>query len=455
MGTIFCPHCGKENPDGEDRCLVCGGSLSAQAGSGPVHVRPVLWAWAGIAFAAMAGLLGVTTFVSGVKDRFFTVRVADRLHVIENLTKGQLDEIRQAMTDSTVGDMVELSRGRVAARIDGRPVILETRPVLVAKGGMVSVLYLFGLFALIGLAAGAAARRRINKEVGIAGAMALVVQWIFWIIAADWKATLVFTSWVWVEGGSTLMKMLPGIFLVMVSLVSILAAVTFASLGTTLTELIRGLAVCDDCSKPYSIKPSRPAVCPACGTPLKAGRIRWSWAAPAVAATLLVFGLSVYALGPRLKFYWSCNFTSPSESCKNAIETYNEARRSDGKSSGFNVWSKHDRKSNKVEGVILHQWKYIGYMTLLFFFAPLIVAWRCRKQALPTAGVTLVLNWVGAALVALTALGFGQFEAVVMVALRMHVIAGVPWCIAGLVGALIGQKLGSSGLPDDLEDETA
>lgn len=401
----------------------------------------------------MAAVLVFVTFTPGVKDKFFTLRASKRLHVIPNVKGDLLKELADAEDKLHMAGVAELSSGRVAMLKDGKPMVFETRQVLVTKGGMLSVLWLFCLFGLVGLAVGAAARRKIHKEVVVAGVAAIVLQLALWTIGAGGKVMLVLTGWVWIEGGTALIKMLPGLFVFTVVTLMVLSAVVCAGLGTTVVEQITKNAFCDTCAQGFSIKPKRPEVCPTCGTRQARGRIRWAWVAPAVAATLLMFGLTVRLLGPSLSFYWSCDFAKPSASCKKAIHIFNRARYSGKKDTGLRVWWKQDEKRKTMRGVILHQWKYIGFMAILFFFAPFVVAWRCRRAGLATAGVTLVLNWVGATITALTALDFGQFEGIFLIALRMHVIAGIVWCIAGLAGAFIGQKLGPSQLDLDIEED--
>jgi hypothetical protein len=178
--------------------------------------------------------------------------------------------------------------------------------------------------------------------------------------------------------------------------------------------------------------------------------------APAVAATLVVFFLTVRFVGPPLGFYYRCDFNDPSPECKQGLKTFAKAAKA--QSSSVIVWRKIDPeraaagKPDRGRGVVLHKWKYIGYLALLFVFAPFGVAWRARQRTLASAGFTLVLNWIGATLVAMIFLGFAQFEGVLMTAIRLHVLAAVPWCLCGALGALVGYRVfASKHMFEDIE----
>jgi hypothetical protein len=159
-----------------------------------------------------------------------------------------------------------------------------------------------------------------------------------------------------------------------------------------------------------------------------------------VAATLLVFFLTVRVGGPALGIYWSCDFAEPSATCRQGLDTFHTARR-DRQTSVYYWVEQADEPSGSSPGVILHSTRYLLYPALLFALGPLVIAWHARRHRFRTAGLALILNWVGASLVAFTSLGFAAFEGVVIPSIQLHILAGVVWCLAGGLGMWLGGRL--------------
>ncbi len=232
----------------------------------------------------------------------------------------------------------------------------------------------------------------------------------------------------------------PGMLLAIMAVLTIVAGWAGSKTAWTALEKLKGATICPACGATISIRPQKPAVCPECNASLAhLGRFRWTFILAGLAATMLLFGLTVRYAGPKLGFYHRCDFAQPSKACKDGLREAHRAMRHG--SHSWYIWSSR-KGSDHRPGVILHQWKYIGWMALLFFFAPFVVAWKAgQKQSLPSAGILVLLDWVGATSVALILLGFAQFQGIAIVALRIHVIGGVAWCLVGAAGALLGHRI--------------
>ena len=223
-------------------------------------------------------------------------------------------------------------------------------------------------------------------------------------------------------------------FLLTVNIACILLAAGSCRVAVMIAEKLVGRTNCYTCGKSFAIRPKRPLACPCCGTAQLSRGLNWAWAAPTVAATLLLFFLTVSFLGPRAKFYYRCEFTKLSDVCRGGMERYYEKR------DDMYLW-RSDKDDNTQPGVIMDPYRYVGLLVPLFFLGPFLIAWRCRRTRFKTAGVTILVNWIGATMVAMIGLGFAQFEGVFMLSLRLHMVAGMVWCVAGALGLAIGSKL--------------
>ena len=95
-----------------------------------------------------------------------------------------------------------------------------------------------------------------------------------------------------------------------------------------------------------------------------------------------------------------------------------------------------------MPGVILDPTRYVLVPAVLFAFGPFVVSWRARRGRRSTPYWAALLAWPAAAFAALVFLGFAQFDSVTVLSVRLHLLAGVPWCLAGVLGAWLGGKLG-------------
>ena len=412
---------------------------SARGGETPSSL-PLRLNWTGAAFFILSALLSSVQFTP-LRDYFFGVKVKTKMRVRRITDPDEVKRIRSALPQQYLKKGVyQLPSGRFVSYEFGRFKILEPAELLLSTGKMYTVLLTFLVFLLVGGVVGFFGRRRLLREMGLAGLGAVVVLWLLWAWGVDWEVKKLFVETLHVQSDNVLMKMPPTLFLVTISIVCVMTGVAGAALGTFGAELVSGKLNCPYCDGAISVRPHRPLACPECGETLKAGRFRWAWIAPSVLVTSLLFYLAVTVLGVPLGFYFKCDFNNRSDDCREGLRVFKVARREG--SSKVIVWRKKgEKRGDRGRGVVLHTWKYVLYLSLLFLFAPFFVAWRSKKGSLPSAGLTLVLNWVGATLTAMLFLDFAQFEGLFMNSLRIHVIAGVPWCLAVSLGALAQHRL--------------
>jgi hypothetical protein len=298
------------------------------------------------------------------------------------------------------------------------------------------------LFAVGAGIVGGLARRRIIREIFFAGIIISLVQLFFWILQSDGGFKMALTSPVYIESTTSLTVMPPSLMFVMVAILCLLVGMAFASVGKMVGQQITGQMVCYSCDRVFPIQAKGPRKCPSCGTSELESRINWSWVGLGVTSTICLFYIFIRFLGAPLGFYWMCDYANPSESCREGHAVLEKAEIE--QSSSVYHWRKMDPDEDKKgEGVIIHSWKYMLFPSVIFFIAPFLMALLSRKSNLMTPGMAVFLNWIGATFVAFLFLGFAKFEGVFMVSMRLHLLAVFPWCIAGLVGALLGQRLSS------------
>jgi hypothetical protein len=315
------------------------------------------------------------------------------------------------------------------------PLEFHSELLLVRGGALTVVPFLFAFPLAGGLVAGLS-RRNISRELWLGAALVALGQWGFWIAraAAAGDIKQLFVSPLVFSTGLYLPAFLG---LVLPCLLGILLAPVGGRAGAWIAEQMTGARACDDCQKTYALD-GKPLACPHCGSPITVKpAVDWRFAGPSVAATLLLFFLLVRMGGPALGFYWRCDFKSPDGECRAGVAAYNASQ-----SNEMYYWrAPKQLGGEKVPGIILHPWKYIGVTAPLFALAPFFIAARCRRSRKRTIGVSLLTAWLGATAIALFALGFGEFDSVVVISLRLHLLAGAPWCLAGAAGMALGKKL--------------
>jgi hypothetical protein len=386
----FCPRCAERNPQGAERCSACGTRMDAVLGSS--RNRPLLWKWIGIYAGGMALLLALVQNVPLINLLFLPLDVPETEH-----------------------------------------------DAIVVHGGLYTMATVLLLFVIGGVVVGALARRSILRELAVGGLLVTLAQWGLWIAKANGNVKVLFTAPLVFWNGSSMMYMPPALGLISTSLLGLLLAVAAARAGQALYERMTRKAACDACGEEHDLP--APKACPNCGEPIRErGGVDWRWAAPGVALTLVLFFVVVRLLGPTLSFYWPCTVADPTAACKAGIAAYNATA---GETEMY-YW----RDAAAI--VVLHPWKYLLFTAPLFALAPLVITARAQRSRNRTVGVVILLSWLGATAVALFGLGFAQFESVVVLSLRLHLIAGVPWCLAGAIGMMVGRKLAR---PVSLEQE--
>lgn len=403
----------------------------------PLHLK-----WAGITFIVLALLIAITA-VTGLKKHFFGVTIAEKMQIRRVTDLDEMQAIREALPADYMKDGIhQLPSGLFVEFSYGRIQILERAEILMSTGKMYTVLLTILLFILSGFFMGFFTRLKRLREMAIAGGGGVIVLWIFWLWGAGWDAGKLVTETLHIQSDSVLMQMPSSLFLLTLCIVCIGATVGASSLGSIVSEWIRKKTVCPHCNEEIPIKPTRPPACPKCGEKLTTERFNWIWVTPSVISTSMAFYLFVLLLGAPLGFYFQCDFKDPSESCRKGMIAFREARQEG--STRVIVWRKRGKEpKDEVSGVVLHSWKYVLFPSLIFFFAPFFTAWKSGKKALASAGLIVVANWIGATGSAMLFLRFAQFEGVFMNSLRLHVMAAVPWCIVGALGALVGHRLGA------------
>jgi hypothetical protein len=396
----FCGICGAQNPSGSERCQQCGGLIAFE---GRQAIVPLAWRWVLVLAGALALMMVVVHITPIIKAFYLQLSAPSR-------------------------DVVLLW---------GRSFKLS----IFARGGLVSLGLTFALFFIAGTVVAAIAKRHLLREAAISGVIASLVLWVVWAIQLDGKIGMLLSTRInLMSHGGQLLLQLPGLmFLITINILATLFAVLGARLGQGLAEKMTSEGTCMSCGDVYKLSPKRPLACAACGMPLRRGHIAWGWIGGTVSALLLVYVLLVSIGGPRLSFYWQCDFAKPTESCKTGAKKYREARFS-GNSSYF-YWRQR-RAGGHYPGGILHRWKYVGIVAPLFFFVGLIVAWKGGKGRLRSAALAVVIAWVAVTLTAFFALGFAQFSHVFLMSLQLHMIGGIGWCVLGMFGLAIGQRLG-------------
>jgi len=412
---------------------------------------PIAWPWVGIFVVVLGLTAGLSGFVPGIRNHFFGVETKKVVLTKEVRSIKEMQRIREELdgVSLTPGSVRELSSGGAVEYRDGRMFLLEDTSVIFGRGKMIGLLWTGMLMFVVGLGLGALSRRRLAKEVVVASALVMVGVLVTWAVRVGGSRVL--TAPLFVLSNGVLVHSPPALFVLLVATLMLLLPPGGAMAGHGLVKIATGQETCPSCGERYSIVPDPPTVCPACGTDLTfVGRFRWGLIVPAIVATQLVYVGAVRWGGSPAGFYYRCDFSKPSDQCLDGVAMARDAAKRD--SHSVLVWRSTNKQHHSV-GVVLHQWKYIGFLSILFLFGPLVVAWRGKSKGLASAGLTLVLNWVGAFIVAMTVLGFGQFEGVVLLAIRIHIVAGLVWCLAGAIGAVIGHKLQAGSAFDDAMDQ--
>lgn len=188
-------------------------------------------------------------------------------------------------------------------------------------------------------------------------------------------------------------------------------------------------------------------------------RIRWRWMAVAVVLTLAGFTILVQLGGAKYNFYHRCAEPRSLDHCHSilgpckpppynpwVVFTVHSHRHTLVRSENAivnEIWSLETRGLLKrsylqlrnerpvTQLVILNQLTYPLLATPLFFFAPLILAWRLRKGARLSSLLAIPMCWAGATLIGRYAFDFFT------VGLALSTL--IVWGAAGVAAVTLGQ----------------
>lgn len=393
--SIFCPDCGSENSDDAERCQSCGRMLDDDAVQEVERrSRPMRWTLV----ATMAGI--TTTLVT-----FFYI-IGLSIVIRPDTIIWQDPDTDQIGTD----------------------------PVIIADGSMILILGPLAAFILGAFVSALASRGRHLAEVAIGAGVAVLAQMCMWAISLGSAVTTIGSATIQLAGQSSHFSgkafLLLPFFLILFMFTAIVVAITI----WVVIEQITGKTACLYCRQMLPIRPRVPPRCPKCEAPQEATGVQWPVVMVATTMTAVIFVLVLTYLGPILGHYYYCDPIEPTDICR---ETFEEARVDDAWMYFINT-----RDRDNAHLILLHKWKYLGFMAILFLLSPTLVAWFSKRGNLPTAGVVIGLNWAICSMVALVMVAFsGGFEAAYVWMIRFHVLALIAWGIAGFVGAMIGSKI--------------
>jgi len=429
MSTTFCPACGEENPREASACGTCGASLDPEQQDALARRRPSFrWAAAGACLGLVLAPLLLAHLVGPLQ------RLAFRPTVEVHLRNGPpfSDEDRSTLQDLAAADSRPFDD--VLLLFGGGE--LARSPVV--RGSLARLLWPALFFLAGGAATALIFRRRVHREVALAAAVLLLAQAALWLQAMDGRFAMLARP-LFVVSSTGVYQLPCGLFLLLAQLLFFGAAITGAAAGATGVELATRRATCVFCGGRFPARPLPPA-CPHCHAIVRRGRVRWRWVLVGTTGTALLFSLLLGLGGPGLRFYDRCPLDKLSATCQVARRALSSG------DPGGTSWrafatSREPGRGRKPEIVVLHSWKYAGWLALAFVPAPLLLAWRLRSGALPTAGMSIAVGWLASTAAALAFFGLASFEGAFMVSLRLHLLAMLLWGPAGAIGALLGTRL--------------
>jgi hypothetical protein len=357
---------------------------------------PLSWKWLGLYVGATALLLALQ-LVPGFDSKFLP------LQVVHPDPDAELVRQLEAMNDDAM--QPEFVRERAAHH--------EDHTYLAVEGGLISLVAPVLLWIIPAGVIGVLSRRRLHRELMLGGVALIIVQWLIWIARVKGEVGPLFSSplRLYSEGGGMVLPPLLG--LLVLNILAILVAMGTAAAAGAIAARVRGEVPADDRRK----------------------TTRWGRVAASVVGSVLLFVLFVRILGPVFHFYWSCDFHNPSSTCQAGLDRLYHSKPGD-----LYFWQVDHGDTRP--GVILDSFMYALFAAPVFAIGPLVIGLTTRRGRGVTAAWAAFLVWPVASLAALLFLGFAQFDTMIVMAVRLHLLAGIPWCLAGLCGAWLGNKLG-------------
>jgi hypothetical protein len=379
---------------------------------------PLSWKWLGI-YVAAAALLLALQLVPGFDSKFLPLQVVhppDETEILNELQALKADDTGDPMPDPREEITAIARRAELESRLERLRAdhISDDQTYLASDGGLVGLVAPVLLWIIPAGVIGVLARRRLHRELMLGGVALILVQWLIWIARVKGEVGPLISSKVkmYSEGGGMVLPPLIG--LLVLNILAMLLATGTGAAANAIASRARGEVPPDDQRK----------------------TTRWGRVAASVVGTTLLFVLFVRFVGPMLHFYWSCDFHHPSSTCQAGIDRYYQSLPSDRPY----FWQKD--LGDTTPGVILDSFRYVMLCALVFAIGPLVIGLTTRRGRGVTAAWAAFLVWPVTSLAALILLGFGQFDSVIVLSVRLHVLAGIPWCAAGLLGAWLGNKLG-------------
>ena len=412
-------------------------------------------------FSTILGIIVIqaVSWIPGVNDYF--------LHVSKVLVVATVPTSKVPTRIRTAADQAEMSgllppgarlpvkEYLVVRTMDGKRVYSTQTEALALPGGAVGLIDVPLLLGLLAFVLVILSKRSIDVSLAGGSALAMLVSWGIWLSVAGLPSSNVLShnslSWpIFIKSSGGIVQSDLLILLVGTLFLSSMVAGLGVLAGNAVTRRITGTTRCSACGALFRWDGPGPIYCPACGAGLSTGKVRWNLAGLALSATLLVFYLFVLLAGPKLGFYSQCRGTGRNEACKTTTSMVHRAQKEH--DTWVSAWWQRDADHlNQSRLMAIHSAKYVLWTAIIFVFGPLFVAWKGGLRGMATAGATILLSWLGATLVALFFLGFGMFEGSVILALKIHVAAGLVWSIMGLVGALIGHRMNASAFEEIME----
>jgi hypothetical protein len=359
---------------------------------------PLSWKWLGVYVGATALLLALQ-LVPGFDSKFLP------LQVVHPDPDAQVVRELEAMHDDSMSPEIEFHSHSAAHHDD--------HTYLAVDGGLLKLVSPVLLWMIAAGVIGVLSRRRLHRELMLGGVALIIVQWLIWIARVGGEVSPLFSSplRLYSEGGGMVLPPLLG--LLVLNILAIFVAMGTAAAAGAIAARVRGDARPDDQRK----------------------TTRWPRVVASVVGTVLVFVLFVRILGPMLHFYWGCDFQHPSSTCQAGIDRYYHSKPGD-----LYYWQANH--GDTTPGVILDSFLYVLFAAPVFALGPFVIGLTTRRGRGVTAAWAAFLVWPVASLAALVLLGFAQFDAMIVLSVRLHVLAAIPWCLAGLCGAWLGNKLG-------------
>lgn len=456
MSTQFCPACGHENPDFLPNCESCGARVDVQS-EGDVARAPIRWNIVGILAILLFAGVAAATFIPGLRDLRFEVKPTVRLKNPGDVLKLSFVELKALNEAHRGGDVRGLKKV-----LDKHGIAYAD--ILLSRDGAARTLWLALWFLLIGLIGAAAFRRRIGRELGMAVFLAVLLQVVFWLRMCGFSLSSAFGSQLLIVKGDffkgdfvSTIAAPSAFFFFCLAIIQFVGAQAAAALVTAVVERVAKKESCLHCNEAYPNNPTPPA-CPHCRVMIRRPTFQWSWVFVVALATAWLFSLGLKYGGAPLKFYYYCAESKSKElsaTCKDAIALYNEAVRKDSEYMAgrrrvadvpYQLFIERSRTGAdwRRSFVMVHPWKYIGFLAPLFMIGPFLLGWRLRSGSLQSAGASIPINWLAATVVAFLFFGFAGYEGAFVAAMRMHMLALLGWGVAGFVGALVGYRVGSA-----------